>query len=387
MGWKPHAGSKIFGHLITDVVKKGNCMFCGACVASCPINVLYLGENEEPVIRGPCAACQVCYYSCPRLELPLDEIEERLFGRMRRSEEEALGIMRGIYSARATIDPIWHAGQDGGTTTALLCHALDIGLVDCVVVSQFATTPSSFALAKGTPLKPVPFVAHSREELIACAGSKYTPGGTLGGLSDAAASYPTGRIALVGLPCELQGLHRMHTEPQATVKFGGSGVIGGAPILTVGLFCAKIYDYNKLVTDFIKGKHGIDPVSVSKTVIKKGRFKVYAGGNEVINVPLQELEEFGRDECNYCIDYAAELSDLSIGAIGSDEGWTTVITRTEIGEELFKSALRAKMIQSKPVERGKRGLDFLIKLANKKKAERKPFYLRRRIAVEVPIPT
>lgn len=376
MGWSPPKHAKIWGHLVNEVVRQDHCMFCGACVAACPINVLYLGENEEPVIRGPCAACQVCYYSCPRLELPLDEIETGLFGRPHTPDEETLGIYRAAYSARATDEEVWRAGQDGGTVTALLRHALDIGMVDCVVASNFTKTSSVFALGRGVPLKPVPITATTASELVAAAGSKYTPGGTLGGLTDAAASFPNGRIAIVALPCELQGLRRMYTALQATVKFGGSGIVGGRPVLTVGLFCAKIYDYEKLVNQFIKGEHGVDPSKVTKTVIKKGRFKVYLGGDEVINVPLRELESFGREECRYCIDYAAELADISIGALGSPDGWTTVLIRTDIAEQLFESACRARVIERMSIDTSKPAFGLLFKHAQKKKRENKPFYIR-----------
>src|SRR5206468_9977189 len=76
-GWKARPiRLKIFGNLITEVVKKGICMYCGACIASCPIDILFHSDNEEPIMRGTCAACQVCYYSCPRIELPVASSEE-----------------------------------------------------------------------------------------------------------------------------------------------------------------------------------------------------------------------------------------------------------------------------------------------------------------------
>src|SRR5256885_3010587 len=80
-GWKARPiRLKIFGNLIAEVVHKGICMYCGACIASCPIDILFHSDNEEPIMRGTCAACQVCYYSCPRIELPVAEIEKRIFG-------------------------------------------------------------------------------------------------------------------------------------------------------------------------------------------------------------------------------------------------------------------------------------------------------------------
>jgi coenzyme F420 hydrogenase subunit beta len=352
-------------------------MMCGACVASCPINVLNVNTNEEPVIKGPCAACQVCYYSCPRLELPLDEIEYYLFGRTRKPEEESLGIYRNIYSARALDEEIWHAGQDGGTVIALMTHALQIGMIDCFATSDFTKSNSVFVLGSGMALKTVPVVGDTAADLLRTAGSKYTHGGVLGVLSDTAASYPNGKVGLVALPCELQGLWRMYTAMQATVKFGGSWIRGGRPTLTLGLFCSKVYTHDKLVTEFIQNQHGIDPTKITRTVVKRNRFKVYVGPDVVLDVHIKELESYMSPPCQYCIDYVAELADISVGAVGSPDGWTTVIVRSEMGQKLFDSAVRAKMIESVPIENVKPGISVPIRLSNKKKRERNAYYLRR----------
>ncbi len=350
---------------------------CGACVASCPINVLNVNTNEEPVIKGPCAACQVCYYSCPRLELPLDEIEYYLFGRTRKPEEESLGIYRNIYSARALDDAIWHAGQDGGTIIALMTHALQIGLIDCYATSDFTKSNSVFVLGSGMTLKTVPVVGDTAEDLLKTAGSKYTHGGVLGVVSDCAASFPNGKVGLVALPCELQGLWRMYTSLQGTVKYSGSWIRGGRPTLTIGLFCSKVYTHDQLVTEFIQKTHGIDPSKVTRTVIKRNRFKVYCGADCVIDVHVKELQAYMSVPCWYCIDYVAELADISVGAVGSQDGWTTVIVRSEMGQKLFDSAVKARAIEAVPIEQVKPGIDFVIKISNKKKRERNAYYIRR----------
>ncbi len=352
-------------------------MMCGACVASCPINVLNVNVNEEPVIKGPCAACQVCYYSCPRLELPLDEIEYYLFGRTRKPEEESLGIYKNVYSARALEEEIWRAGQDGGTVIALMTHALQIGLINCFATSDFTKSNSVFVLGSGITLKTVPVVGDTAADLIRTAGSKYTHGGVLGVLSDAATSYPDGKVGLVALPCELQGLWRMYTSMQATIKFGGSWIRGGRPVLTIGLFCSKVYSHDKLVTEFLQTKNGIDPAKITRTVIKRNRFKAYAGADIVLDVPTKELEPYMSPPCHYCIDYVAELADISVGAVGSQDGWTTVIVRSELGQRLFDSAVKSKAIEAVPIETVKPGLPFVVKISNKKKRERNAYYLRR----------
>lgn len=379
MGWSPPKHAKIWGHLLQEVVRAGHCMMCGACVASCPVNVLYVGKEEEPVIMGPCAACQVCYYSCPRLELPIDEIEQLIHGRTRSAEEETLGIHRAIYSTRAMDEKFWNSGQDGGTTIALLAHALEIGVIDSFVTTGFTRSNSAFVLASGTPMKAMPVIGWTTQDLIDTAGSKYTHGGVLGGLSDAAASFPNGRIGIVGLPCELQGLWRMHTSLQATYKFGGSGIMGGRPALTMGLFCSKVYYYEKLAEELIRKKHGVDPARVTRTAVKHGRFRAYSGPETVVDAPLKELDEYVSGPCSYCIDYTAEFADISIGAIGSPDRWNTVIVRTETGERLFESARKSSIIEARPIKMLQPTLEPLIRLAVKKKQQNNPYYLRRGI--------
>ena len=45
--------------------------------------------------------------------------------------------------------------------------------------------------------------------------------------------------------------------------------------------------------------------------------------------------------CGPCFDFASELADISVGSVGSSDGWSTVLTRTDAGEKLYSSALAA----------------------------------------------
>src|SRR5205823_13734838 len=70
-GWKVRQIKlKSFGNLNAEVVHKGICMYCGACIASCPIDILFHSESEEPIMRGTCAACQVCYFCFLLIQRP-----------------------------------------------------------------------------------------------------------------------------------------------------------------------------------------------------------------------------------------------------------------------------------------------------------------------------
>src|SRR5881397_867788 len=364
-GWKPLPKKlKIFGNLVSEVVNKGICMYCGACIASCPIDILFHSDKEEPIMRGTCAVCQVCYYSCPRIELPLSEIEQRIFGRPRTPDEAILGIHIGTYSVRAKDPGIMAKAQDGGATTAFLLYALDKKLIDYALVSGFSAYD---------PWRPEPQAARNREELINAAGSRYTPGGQVGGLAEVAIPNRSGinnledRIAVVGLPCELQGMWRMNTHWIATPKLAKNLVF------TIGLYCSKVFDY-------VEGKRGIDLKTVTKVNVKKNRLLVYVADKLALDEPVEVIHGIAREECNVCIDYSAELADLAIGAIGSAQGWSTVITRTPRAEEILKGAQDAGYVEVKRLDPMGKGIKLLERLCVKKRQRDPSHYMRHETA-------
>jgi len=63
-----------------------------------------------------------------------------------------------------------------------------------------------------------------------------------------------------------------------------------------------------------------------------------------------------------------------------------VIIRTEVGEHLFESAMKAEVIDATPVDPHAPTLGPLIKLATKKKLQNNAYYLRRGIRPERLIP-
>lgn len=376
-GWKPLPKKlKIFGNLLSEVVNRGVCMYCGACIASCPIDILFHSDKEEPIMRGTCAVCQVCYYSCPRIELPLADVEHRVFGRSRNPDEAILGINIGRYSAIAKDPDIHKAGQDGGVVTALLLYAIEQKIIDYSVVSGFSFKD---------PYRPEPQIAHTREELVKAAGSRYTPGGQVGGMSEIAipnrgsTHSQEERLAFVGLPCELQGMWRMNTHWIATPKLAKNVVF------TVGLFCSKVFDYQKMMVDYVQGKRGIDLKTVTKVNVKKARLLVYVGEKLVIDEPVEAVAETAREECNVCIDYSAELADIAVGAIGSATGWSTILTRTPRGEEIVQGAIKAGYIDAKPLS--EKGLKFVEKLCTMKRRRDPSVYMRHETAMPKPEPT
>jgi coenzyme F420 hydrogenase subunit beta len=53
-----------------------------------------------------------------------------------------------------------------------------------------------------------------------------------------------------------------------------------------------------------------------------------------------------------------------VGSVGSSDGWSTVLTRTDAGEKLYSSALKAGVVQEKAVS--EKGLALASRLAESK---------------------
>ncbi|HDS45936.1 MAG TPA: 2Fe-2S iron-sulfur cluster binding domain-containing protein [Methanomicrobia archaeon] len=325
------------------------CILCGLCTRVCEervgvsaINFINRGVNRQ--IEGPlddsleigltdvCIGCGACAYVCPTGTIKLDDlykhirstfpytaVEERVFGR-HRADEELLGIYRASYAVRATDEMTVQQAQDGGAVTALLGYALDEGLIDCaaITVADRAWEPS----AK---------VVRSSQELKQGAGTKYTyyPSGI--GVVDAAVAGCS-RIGFVGTPCQIAGIRRVITADQPYR-------IDKARInLLVGLFCMETFTQELLA--YIQ--NNVLPVEqVKKLDIKGKEFHVYDRAGILHVVAFDAVEGFANAGCFACPDYTAELADISVGSVGSEPGWSTVLTRTERGEQLLQGA-RAK---------------------------------------------
>jgi coenzyme F420 hydrogenase subunit beta len=358
---------KIFGSLTAEVVRTGLCMYCGTCIASCPVNILHYTEDEKPTIKGICVLCELCYYSCPRVELPFNEYEEKIFGRTR-EPGETLGIVRRAYLARSRDSEILKVAQDGGVVSAVLIYALERGLIDVAAVT--ASDP-------GNPLKPIPILASSREEILSAAGSKYSPSGSVGLLGDADLGYPNAKVGFVGLPCQIQGIRRLVFSPKGNRKRGER------VSLAIGLFCMDSF-HHKGLAGHLEGRLNLTPSRVGKLDIKKGKLRVYLKGEqrESLESPVRELDPYLIQGCSRCQDFTGELADISVGAVDAPEGWCVVIARSELGYTVIEEMCRNGLLECKPIEDVEGELPQTVKLSVKKRSREAPY-----VRVSVPAGT
>ena len=77
-------------------------------------------------------------------------------------------------------------------------------------------------------------------------------------------------------------------------------------------------------------------------------------------MPIKEVAPMARKGCHYCLDYTSYFADISVGSVGSDDGWSTVFVRTERGEKYLNKVSDIEW-SDKPIN-----MEIVKKLADQK---------------------
>jgi coenzyme F420 hydrogenase subunit beta len=310
--------------LESKVLDQGQCAACGACLSLCPYlrswkgRTVKLHDCDLPEGR--------CFSFCPRTEVDLDALHDSVFGRG--YEDIETGPVRRVAMARALAPEFTKRVQNGGVVSALMALALLDGRIQAAVLTE-----------RDTQLLPQGRIARSREEVLACAGSSYVTGHTLEALNRGPWEGNE-RIGVVGLPCQILALARMRA----------SHLEKGTPVdrvdLVVGLFCTWALDYRPFA-GFLKERFGAKPIRKLDITPPPERLLHVTVGDELQEIPLDEIRSFIRPSCQVCLDMTSELSDLSVGTVEGEEGWNTVIVRTARGEDLLRRAESKAILETR----------------------------------------
>jgi coenzyme F420 hydrogenase subunit beta len=339
---------KIVHDLIEDVVRTDLCVSCGTCAAVCPISVIEL-RNGVPELVGECIECGLCYSNCPRTDFNKDEMDNRVFNRGRSSIEQIVGVYSKVYKARTKVPEINERAQDGGVVSSILTSFISEG-GDGVIVAGLDETKTWV---------PRPVIGKTSEDIIGAAGTKYTSSPTLLGVKEAVKSQKLENIAVVGTPCQIRGLSKLTEGKFRNKKYSD------AVKLKLGLFCMETFRYDDWI-EYLENNN-VDPEEVTKFEIKNGRFYAKKGDEVIHKTKLKNVKDLVRPCCHHCDDFTCEYSDVSIGNVGSPDGWSTVIVRNEKGEKALRKAEKADLIELELFEDFDEGESLIHRLAKMKK--------------------
>jgi coenzyme F420 hydrogenase subunit beta len=370
-------GKVWFWELAAAVIDADRCVQCGTCVAACPTDSIGIGSDNLPKLVKMCTGCSLCWDFCPRggmryettwlrEEVPVLEVT----GVEVTAAEAAgpvglgqpgestpiddwkitgvapgpvpgpaagpvpgpaagpvpdLGLVRYSTAARVRSESKLEttSAQDGGVVSAILLAALEAGAIDGALVAR--EDPDH-------PWKGVPHLATTASEIRDAAGSFYNQTMALGAVDLAAAGLaPDARIAVVGTPCEIQGIRALQARQW---RRGSSGI--DAIVLSIALLCTKSFDYTGLMLRELRDARGLELREIGKVDVVHGRLVVEdLAGAVIVDEPIKQFHGAALKGCDECADFLGRGADISVGSVGSGVGYSSVLVRTPAGLDAF----------------------------------------------------
>jgi len=386
-------GKVWFWELAAAVIDADRCVQCGACVAACPTDSIGIGTDDLPQLVKMCTGCSLCWDFCPRGGLRYEATWLKEHGEEPALLHESASALAGAASAASlasgsassraeavivpTAAPLprrragssvavvaasgqaaeasstdWRitgadpapglglvinkvaarvrpgstlsvvGAQDGGVS-AILLSTLAAGDIDGAVVAREDPDHS---------WKGVPLLATTAASIRERGGSYYNQTMALASLDLAAAGLDAdAKVAIVGTPCEIQGIRALQARQW---RRGRSNV--DAVVLSIALLCTKSFDYRKLMLQALRDDRGIDLAEVGKVDVIHGRLIVEDRvGANMVDEPIKDFHGAALMGCDECADFLGRAADISVGSVGSEAGYSSVLVRTEAGRRAF----------------------------------------------------
>jgi coenzyme F420 hydrogenase subunit beta len=221
--------------------------------------------------------------------------------------------------------------------TSILRYALKKQLIQGALVSR-----------RTGPFTRQPFLATNPDELIEAAGTHFDEVQHLGQFGKDYSTYcPTiqeikkigqlrlDRIAMVGTPCQIYTVRKMQAlniVPADSIAF------------TIGLFCMENFTFDEKSVKVLEEKLGSKIGDIAKLNIKDDVILTTADG-QVHHLPFEAVDEVARPACMACPDFANDFADISVGGLGSPDGYTTTVVRTSIGQKFYNGAKQERVLK------------------------------------------
>ncbi len=333
--------SKTFHDLIKEVHDKGICQECGGCVSFCgsaDYHVIGLRDPYTPpefINEDLCLECGICYYICPQTEILNDSLNEAY--KFTDYKSMPIGNYKGIHSCQSTDKEFLEFGCDGGVVNTILNFLLDKKIIDGAIVAK---TETAFSRESN--------FADSKSDLLRASGAKLDIAPQLSEVQKFCTythsipqlnHFKFKKLAIVGTPCQIYTIRCMQdlgVTPSENIAF------------VIGLFCYENFLFDKAKIEKFEKDFNIKFADVKKVNIKQDlyfRLRDVETGEKTVHIPFNHLNDYMRPACNACNDFTNIFADISFGGLGSKEKFTTVLPRTDKGNEIFSKVSNAGLIK------------------------------------------
>ena len=320
------------------------------------MNAIVVTADTLKIDDNICMKCGLCFSVCPR-SFSIDRVYENI-KKLDKSLNwsEKIGAYVNTYTATTTSNKIMKVRQDGGIVTSILQYLLENKIVDAIVAVRHSEDL----------WRPEPIIVDNLKDLYKTAGTKYANSPSLA-IIEHAKKYEN--IAFVGVPCMMKAIDKGTLFPCGIPFFNNIRY-------KIGLFCMESFPYEGII-QLAKDQFNKDINDITKMNIGGGKFLINLKSGEELNVPLKEVQKYARNNCHYCEDLTSDYADISVGSIGSQDGWSSIITRSNEADKLFKDIVEAGLIETKNLKEVKPGQFLVEKIGGIKRNKCKPIILEK----------
>ncbi len=336
---------------VTSIVNEGLCVSCGTCAGVCTNSAISMiidnkGIYIPKINEKDCIDCGLCSKICPGKNVNFKELNAFIFNDS--PEYFEVGHILNTYVGYAKDNNVRGLSQSGGIISSILIYALNNNIIDGAIVTRFN---------EKNHLLPETFIAKSKDEIITASKSKYCPVPTNAILNEI--QMFKGRLAFVGLPCQIHGLRKLERINNNIRK---------KIVIHLGLFCEGSLSFHFQ-------NHIFSILNVKKEDIEmfSYRDKKWRGwpGDLLIKLKNGDIKQLSKEfrinlklfytpwRCNLCIDKLNQLSDISFGDawlpefMNDKQGISMILTRTIKGENLLEQAKEKDVVDLYKIEKDK----------------------------------
>ena len=374
-------------HVVNQIVERDLCVRCGACEPACPVDIIRFNERQYPYLTDEelCIKnCTRCLKVCPGEFVNFAALDQELFG-MHPHPDSITGIAKHALVSFATNARTRYEGTSGGFVTQILLYMLQKHLIDGALVLGTSTGQSDWKLGS--------FIARTAEDLKRAVGSKYVAVPFLRPLGEM--EKVEGNYAVVALPCYI---HALRKYQQVSKK------LRERIKLIIGLYCNAVFE--PYLVDEVCEFNDIPKDAVTDFQFRYGKWPGgmvarLSGGDARKVLKFEEWKDtfnslkllYTAPRCNMCIDFSAEYADLAVGdpwLRGPDgkylfeDGRTTVLVRTEVGDQIVRMAADEHFIAVKAIPLKTYMMNFEQSARHKRSTIPKNLMLRRLFHLPVP---
>jgi coenzyme F420 hydrogenase subunit beta len=313
--------------LENEVWALDRCCGCGNCVALCSKGMLFWGAGETPTRElrekalglshttlDSCSFCQqLCELGCPQLE-------------------EQRPVVQPWQVAAVRTRGIVQSGEPGEVVKHLLVASMAAELIDGAVLPD--VDPWN--------LKATATVATSVGEVVDTLGVPALWAPTLSALNEAVYERQLRSVAVVGTPCVSQAVHKLQATDSPRLNHYRQAVR-----LNVAIFCTGVYR-PELIGEYFGKQLGIASARIKRLEAspRLGVLTAVLWDGSTRTVLLADVDAYTRHGCARCDDYAGDAADIAVGTMGAQDGYSTVIVRSQAGEIALRTAMDFGLLEA-----------------------------------------